>query len=110
MDFDLEQIRQVFVAETEEDLGIVEQALLKLEKAPEDVECVATLFRKFHTLKGNAASLEFDRLSEFAHRLEDLLDTLRSAAPRPSRRSSSRTCCRPSTWSARAAGRGGRHG
>ena len=41
---------------------------------------MATIFRKFHTLKGNAASLEFARLGAFAHRLEDLLDTLRSGS------------------------------
>jgi two-component system chemotaxis sensor kinase CheA len=80
MDFDLGPLREAFRAETEEDLAVIEQALLKLEKTPDDAECVATIFRKFHTLKGNAASLEFVRLGAFAHRLEDLLDTLRSGS------------------------------
>ena len=80
MDFDIEQLRPAFRAETEEDLAVVEQALLALEKTPDDEECVATVFRKFHTLKGNAASLELVRLSEFAHRIEDLLETLRAGS------------------------------
>jgi two-component system, chemotaxis family, sensor kinase CheA len=80
MDFDLESLRPAFRAETEEDLAVVEQALLELEKTPDDEECVATVFRKFHTLKGNAASLELVRLSEFAHRIEDLLETLRAGS------------------------------
>ncbi|HZM52371.1 MAG TPA: chemotaxis protein CheA [Vicinamibacteria bacterium] len=80
MDFDIEQLRPAFRAETEEDLAVVEQALLALEKTPDDEECVATVFRKFHTLKGNAATLELVRLSEFAHRIEDLLETLRAGS------------------------------
>jgi two-component system chemotaxis sensor kinase CheA len=80
MDLDFQQLRQAFGAETEEDLDVVEQALLELEKAPGDAECVATVFRKFHTLKGNSAAIGLTRLGEFAHRIEDLLDTLRSGA------------------------------
>ena len=80
MDFDIAPLREAFRAEVEEDLAVVEQALLKLEKTPDDAECVATIFRKFHTLKGNAASLEFVRLGEFAHRMEDLLDRLRNGS------------------------------
>ena len=80
MDFDFAQLRQDFGAETEEDLATVEEALLKLERSPGDAECVATVFRKFHTLKGNALSLELVHLGEFAHRIEDLLDRLRSGS------------------------------
>ena len=77
MDLDLERIRQSFLAETEEDLAIVEQALLVLEKSPGDPEPVAEVFRKFHTLKGNAAALGLSGVNAFAHRIEDLLQGLR---------------------------------
>ncbi len=80
MDVDLAQVRQAFVAETEEDLALVEQVLLKLEKAPDDAECVATVFRKFHTLKGNANALGLGQLGEFAHKVEDLFEGLRSGS------------------------------
>jgi len=78
VDLDLERIRQSFLAESEEDLAIVEQALLVLEKTPDAAEPVAEVFRKFHTLKGNAAALGFTRLNGFAHRIEDVLQAVRS--------------------------------
>ena len=82
MQIDLEPIRRAFQAEVEEDLAIVEQELLVLEKAPEDAERIASVFRKFHSLKGNAAGLGLERLSSFAHRIEDLLDGLRHGSER----------------------------
>ncbi|HVO11445.1 MAG TPA: chemotaxis protein CheW [Vicinamibacteria bacterium] len=75
---DLEPVRAAFLAETDEDLRTVEQALLQLEKTPDGREPVAVVFRKFHTLKGNASALGLEKLSALAHRLEDLLDRLRS--------------------------------
>lgn len=78
MEIDYEQIRATFTAETEEDLATVEQALLQLEKSPEDRDCVALVFRKFHTLKGGATTLGLTKLGGLAHALEDLLDRLRA--------------------------------
>ncbi len=78
MESDLERIRQSFLAESEEDLAAVEQSLLRLEKVSSDGEALALVFRKFHTLKGNASSLGLDSLSDFAHRIEDLLQSLRA--------------------------------
>ena len=77
MQIDLEPIRRAFQAEVEEDLAFVEQELLALEKSPHELERVASVFRKFHSLKGNAAGLGLEQLSGFAHRVEDLLDGLR---------------------------------
>ncbi len=77
MEIDLDLVRRSFAAESDEDLTIVEQALLSLEKAPGDRELLATVFRKFHALKGNASSVGFERLGGFAHRIEDLLEHLR---------------------------------
>ncbi len=78
MDIDLEEIRRIFLAESLEDLVTVEQSLLELERAPTSPEPLATVFRKFHSLKGSAATVGFDQLSGFAHRIEDLLDRLRA--------------------------------
>jgi len=76
-DNELEQVSRSFLAESQEDLTAVEQALLRLEKTPNDRDDLATIFRKFHSLKGNASSLGLVRLSDFAHRVEDLLQSLR---------------------------------
>jgi two-component system chemotaxis sensor kinase CheA len=48
-----------------------------LEARPDDEEALGTIFRATHTLKGNASSLGFQALTEFAHVVEDILDRLR---------------------------------
>jgi two-component system chemotaxis sensor kinase CheA len=77
MDLDLQPVLQMFLAESEEGLSGAEQALVALESRPDDEECLGTVFRATHTLKGNASSLGFQALTEFAHVLEDILDRLR---------------------------------
>jgi two-component system, chemotaxis family, sensor kinase CheA len=77
MDLDLQPVLQMFQAESEEGLSAAEQALVVLEARPDDEESLGTIFRATHTLKGNASSLGFQALTEFAHALEDILDRLR---------------------------------
>jgi len=77
MGIDLQPVLQMFRAESEEGLSIAEQAVVALESRPEDDECLGTIFRATHTLKGNASSLGFQALTEFAHVIEDILDRLR---------------------------------
>ena len=78
MDIDLQPVLQMFLAESEEGLSAAEQALVALESRPEDQESLGAVFRATHTLKGNASSLGFQSLAEFAHVLEDVLDRLRN--------------------------------
>src|SRR5215813_3055033 len=78
MDIDNELLLKSFVAETEEGLGQMEQALLELELHPDDEELVGTVFRVVHSFKGNAAIFELKYAQEFAHALEDLLDKIRT--------------------------------
>ncbi len=52
--------------------------VLKLEKDPKNVEIINQLFRNAHTLKGMAATMNFGGISEFSHKLEDILDDLRN--------------------------------
>jgi two-component system, chemotaxis family, sensor kinase CheA len=77
MDFDRDAVLASFVAETQEGLDLMEQSLLAMESASGGPELLDDIFRVAHTLKGNATSLEFDDLKEFAHATEDLLDALR---------------------------------
>src|SRR5215471_15788063 len=78
MDIDNELLLKSFVAETEEGLGQMEQALLELESHPDDEELVSTVFRVVHSFKGNAAIFELKYAQEFAHALEDLLEKIRT--------------------------------
>jgi two-component system chemotaxis sensor kinase CheA len=78
VDIDLQLVLQTFLAESEEGLSAMEQALVALESGPEDDEALGTIFRAAHTLKGNASSFGFQAVTEFAHVLEDVLDRLRN--------------------------------
>lgn len=78
MDLDLERLRSVFAAETQEGLAAMEESLLALEANPADSESLATVFRVVHTVKGGASALGVDSLGAFAHRLENLLSLLRA--------------------------------
>jgi two-component system chemotaxis sensor kinase CheA len=71
-------VLQTFLVEAEERLAEMEEALVALESRPDDEDLIQTIFRGAHTLKGNASTLEFPRVSEFAHAMEDLLQRFRS--------------------------------
>jgi two-component system chemotaxis sensor kinase CheA len=43
-------------------------------------EAIDTLFRMAHSIKGMAASLDYDAASTLAHRLEDFMEPLRAGA------------------------------
>jgi two-component system chemotaxis sensor kinase CheA len=76
-DNDHQQLIDAFVAETDDVLDEVEQLLLRLEQTPDDDQLLQEIFRGIHTLKGNAACLQFDDLTQFAHVMEELLDGMR---------------------------------
>ncbi|TKX71107.1 chemotaxis protein CheA [Halorubrum sp. SP9] len=69
--------RAAFVAEAEDGITDLNNALLALEADPEDAEAMDDVFRVAHTLKGNAAAMGYEDVSDFGHALEDLLDAVR---------------------------------
>lgn len=77
MSIDHEAIVQVFLAQSEEGLTAAEERLVHLESRPDDAEALAEVFRVVHTLKGDAGSVGFAAMADFAHGVEDLLDGLR---------------------------------
>ncbi|ERH03029.1 MAG: chemotaxis protein histidine kinase related kinase [Halonotius sp. J07HN6] len=68
---------KAFVAESEEGITELNNALLDLESDPDDAEAMDSIFRIAHTLKGNASAMGFESVSELAHEMEDLLDEVR---------------------------------
>ncbi len=75
---EFEQIIKTFAVESVEGLEQMEELLIGLESNSEDEEIIPTIFRVAHTIKGNAASLGYQPLSDFAHAMEDTLAGLRS--------------------------------
>lgn len=76
MEIDHEAILRSFLNESAENLVTMEEALVNLEKKPDDQELLYTIFRIAHTLKGDSSLLGFDPLMDFAHILESLLASI----------------------------------
>jgi chemosensory pili system protein ChpA (sensor histidine kinase/response regulator) len=74
------ELLEVFALETEDHLRTISTALPALERQPDDRELVQEVRRSAHTLKGVAAMVGFARITQLAHRMEDLLDLLYEGA------------------------------
>ena len=74
---DLSQYAELFLAESREHLSACNQLLLEWERAPANPAPVGGLFRAMHTVKGMAATMGYARVTDLAHRTENLLDLLR---------------------------------
>lgn len=75
---DMGQYLEIFIEETKEHLQGLNQALLQLEKEPEDSAVLNEIFRVAHTLKGMSGAMGFNRMSRLTHDMEDVLQALRS--------------------------------
>ncbi|MFM8290753.1 MAG: chemotaxis protein CheA, partial [Planctomycetia bacterium] len=71
------EMLQLFCAECEDFLRDIEQGVLVLERSPDDPETLNSVFRAFHTFKGNAGILKLATLQHVAHEVESLLDAAR---------------------------------
>jgi two-component system chemotaxis sensor kinase CheA len=76
---DLAKYRALFLEEATEHLAELSRALLALEKNAADVDAIDLAFRMAHSIKGMAASLEYQGIAELSHKLEDLLASQRAA-------------------------------
>ena len=56
----------------------IEAALLALDQQPDDPEALNSIFRSFHTIKGNAGFLQLMPMHTLAHEVESLLDLARN--------------------------------
>ena len=74
---DLSQYAELFLAESREHLSACNQLLLDWERSPANPAPVGGLFRAVHTVKGMAATMGYGRVTDIAHRTENLLDLLR---------------------------------
>ncbi|UFH66180.1 chemotaxis protein CheA [Clostridium cadaveris] len=68
----------IFVEESKDNLQMISNSLLALEKNPHDLNEINIIFRGTHTLKGMSAAMEFKAMSELTHKMEDLLTIIKS--------------------------------
>ena len=78
----VDDLVRTFAAEVEENLATMEEALLALERRPDDEETINTVFRMAHSVKGGASCVGYELVAEFAHGAEDLLDRVRDGGMR----------------------------
>ena len=67
-----------FYSEALDHLQQIEAALLVLDQQPDDPEALNSMFRSFHTFKGNAGFLGLVPMQSLAHEVESLLDLARN--------------------------------
>ncbi|HEX2860842.1 MAG TPA: chemotaxis protein CheA, partial [Lacunisphaera sp.] len=67
-----------FHAEVVDHLQQIEAALLQLDQQPDNPEALNSIFRSFHTIKGNAGFLGLVPMHTLAHEVESLLDLART--------------------------------
>jgi len=77
IDDEQDELIQEFLVECNEGLDKLDQDLLSLEEEPENAEVLSGIFRTFHTIKGTAGFLAFQKLESVAHAAENLLSKLR---------------------------------
>lgn len=71
------QAMPAFISEAAEQIEAIEALLLELEEQPDNRELLDSLFRCAHTVKGSAGIFGLNRVVEFTHHVETLLDKMR---------------------------------
>ena len=66
-----------FISEAGEQIEAIETLLLELEEQPDNRELLDSLFRCAHTVKGSAGIFGLNRVVDFTHHVETLLDKMR---------------------------------
>src|SRR3990172_6056672 len=68
----------VWMQEADEQLQVLDESLIRLEKESGDVDLLQSIFRAAHTLKGGSASIKHTRMAQLTHAMEGVLDELRN--------------------------------
>ena len=69
---------EVFLQEADEQLQLLDEDFIALEKEGADAEILQEILRASHTLKGSSAMLGYERMSRVAHAMEAVVDMLRN--------------------------------
>ncbi|MFW5736200.1 MAG: chemotaxis protein CheA [Halanaerobium sp.] len=67
----------MFFDEAKEYVETLNNGILTLENNPGDKETIDAVFRAAHSLKGMAATMGFENLTELTHKMENMLDRVR---------------------------------
>jgi two-component system chemotaxis sensor kinase CheA len=76
--FDLSELLPYYLDETDEQIGVLNDSLLKLERDPADASVLREAFRMVHSIKGSSTVMGIDQVKRLTHHLETFFDQLRS--------------------------------
>jgi len=79
-DSDMSELREAFFQQAAEILDNLNGYIMAVEKDPGE-DNWKSLKRAFHTLKGDSRAMGFHALGTFAHKVEDLIGTLKDRKP-----------------------------
>ncbi len=83
IDNETKELITAFIAES---LDLIDDAELKIHNfinCEKDPECINTVFRAFHSIKGTAGYLNFKNIANITHQAEALLDIFRKGKVQP---------------------------
>ncbi len=75
-----DELIQVFMEESDEEIRDLEAGLISLEEDPDNVDTdnIGRIFRAAHTIKGSAGMVGLEDVADFTHNLENILDRVRN--------------------------------
>jgi two-component system, chemotaxis family, sensor kinase CheA len=76
LDADLEDL-QFWMVEADEQLQVLDEDLIRLERESDDEDLLQRIFRAAHTLKGSSGTIKHNRMAHLTHAMEGVLDELR---------------------------------
>lgn len=71
------ELFDLYMSDTRENLNEISRNMLLLEKDVTNSEYINNIFRAAHTIKGAAATLQFEEITKVTHKIEDLFGAIR---------------------------------
>jgi two-component system chemotaxis sensor kinase CheA len=71
---ELAELKQIFYAESRENIDFIFKSLERLKLFPYDREILAEVYRSAHSLEGSTRFIKFDEIKEIAHSIRDILE------------------------------------
>ncbi|MHA2089236.1 MAG: chemotaxis protein CheW [Candidatus Kariarchaeaceae archaeon] len=78
---DMSEYKDIFLAELEENISLLNTTLLQVEKDASSPSLVKDLVRAAHTIKGMAATMGYTTLTKLTHEIESHLQSINIVSP-----------------------------
>ncbi|GEA29187.1 chemotaxis protein CheA [Clostridium diolis] len=76
--YEMPEMVSAFLDEVEEQIQLLEQGILELEKKDEVSKVIQDIFRVAHTLKGSSSAMGYEKMKSLTHEMENVLDKIRN--------------------------------